>query len=151
MNGSIRLVCPRCRGALSGGGNSWSCQGCRSNYRGLRGIPDLRTSNDIYLANSADWVFARRLDERFDSVTFRELLEQYYDLSPEIPADLRRRQMAHILSAPERARHWLDAVGPTGLGPLLDLGCGTGSFLATLGTSKRETWGIDIALRWLLV
>lgn len=151
MNGSIRLVCPRCRGTLSGGGTSWSCQGCRASYRGLRGIPDLRTANDIYLANSADWVFARRLDERYDHADFRELLEHYYDLSPEIPADLRRRQMAHILTAPERARHWLGAVGPTGRGPLLDLGCGTGSFLATVGNGARETWGIDIALRWLLV
>ncbi len=36
-------------------------------------------------------------------------------------------------------------------GPLLDLGCGSGSFLASVGASGRIVAGVDIALRWLIV
>jgi SAM-dependent methyltransferase len=36
-------------------------------------------------------------------------------------------------------------------GPLLDLGCGSGSFLSSVGGSGRLLAGVDIALRWLIV
>jgi SAM-dependent methyltransferase len=117
----------------------------------LRGIADLRTGDDLYLRNQDDWAFAQRLNEQFDRRDFRGLLECYFDLDAEIPPDLRRRQIAHILSAPERARTWLAAMGPIGRLPLLDLGCGTGSFLAAVGHDVGPAWGVDIALRWLLV
>ncbi len=140
-----------------------SCLGCGSHSRALRGILDLRTADDVYMPNAADWEFALRLNEDYDRLDFRGLLERYYDLSPEIPADLRRRQIGHILTARERAHRWLDALqsGPLGgtliRGPILDLGCGTGSFLsAALRRDRdrglgRQFGGIDIALRWLLV
>src|SRR5207245_2958700 len=81
-------------------------------YRGLRGIIDLRTGEDGFLPNSEDWEYASQLDADFDRLDFRGLLDRYFDLSPEIPPTLRRRQIAHILTAPERARKWLDALGP---------------------------------------
>lgn len=145
------LVCPHCRGSLLSRCDEWQCESCATSYRGLRGIADLRTSDDIYLANRADWEIARQLDESYDRLDFRGFLEHYYDLCPEIPADLRRRQIAHILSAPERAGRWLDELGAQSRGMLLDLGCGTGSFLAAAGEAVPFSWGIDIALRWLLV
>jgi SAM-dependent methyltransferase len=153
MDGTGRLACPRCRSSLAEprDGDAWSCDGCGATFPGLRGIPDLRTSDDVFLANRDDWAFARRLDEDFGRLDFRGLLDRYYDLSPEVPADLRRRQVAHILGAPARARAWLDALGPMAGGPLLDLGCGTGSFLAAVGAGMPGAWGIDIAMRWLLV
>jgi SAM-dependent methyltransferase len=151
VDGTERLACPRCWASLFQGGDSWACFGCGAIFRGLRGIPDLRTSDDVFLANRDDWAFALRLNEDFDRLDFRGLLERYYDLSPEIPADLRRRQIDHILGAPSRVRAWVDALGPSGAGPLLDLGCGTGSFLAAVGKTVREPWGVDIAIRWLLV
>jgi hypothetical protein len=145
------LVCPRCRARLVGEVESLFCSGCGAEYRTLRGIPDLRTEDDVFLANRDDWAFARRLDEDFDRLDFRGLLDRYFDLAPEIPPDLHRRQITHILTAPERAKRWRDALGPIAPGPLLDLGCGTGSFLAAVGGEGRPIWGIDIALRWLLV
>ncbi|MBV8555479.1 MAG: methyltransferase domain-containing protein [Planctomycetaceae bacterium] len=148
---ALALACPHCRGSLEMGDDGAACRGCGRSYRGLRGIPDLRTGDDAFLSNRDDWAFARRLDEDYDRLDFRGLLERYFDLSPEVPADLRWRQVAHILTAPERARAWLEAVGGAGHGRLLDLGCGTGSFLAAVGAGVREAWGIDIALRWLLV
>jgi ubiquinone/menaquinone biosynthesis C-methylase UbiE len=151
MDGPNILVCPHCRAALSPGIDVWTCTDCRTTYDLLRGIPDLRTEDDVFLANRDDWAFTRRLDEDFDRLDFRGLLDRYFDLAPEIPPDLRRRQITHILTAPERAKRWRDALGPIAPGPLLDLGCGTGSFLAAVGGEGRPAWGIDIALRWLLV
>lgn len=151
MEGTETLACPSCRGPLVEGLDAWACDSCAAEYRGLRGIPDLRTADDLYLANQDDWEFALRLSEDFDRLDFRGLLERYYDLSPEIPPDLRRRQIDHIMTAPERAGHWLDALGGVDAGPLLDLGCGTGSFLSAVGGRFEEAWGIDIAMRWLLV
>jgi SAM-dependent methyltransferase len=53
------------------------------------------------------------------------------------------------LTAPGRVGRWLDAVRTEGL--VLDLGCGSGSFLAAVGRSVEGACGIDIAMRWLIV
>ena len=43
-------------------------------------------------------------------------------------------------------------VGECDSGPLLDLGCGSGSFLAAVGASRPGLLaGVDIAMRWLIV
>ena len=146
-------VCPTCGATPIAGPETWVCPGCDSHFRGLRGIVDLRTADDGFLSNAEDWDYAARLNADFDRLDFRGLLDRYFDLSPEIPTDLRRRQIAHIMTAPGRVRAWLDALGPSvGSGPMLDLGCGSGSFLAAVGTSPgRPTIGVDIALRWLIV
>jgi len=145
-------ICPGCGAMPEGGPADWTCPGCGAGYRGLRGIIDLRTAEDGFLANSEDWEYARRLDADFDRLDFRGLLGRYFDLSPEIPPRLRERQVGHILTAPGRARAWIDALGPAAdSGPLLDLGCGSGSFLAAVGPSGRPVVGVDIALRWLIV
>jgi SAM-dependent methyltransferase len=129
----------------------WDCTGCGSGFRALRGIPDLRTGEDVYLANEDDWAFAKALDADFERLDFRGLLYRYYSLSTEITPELMRRQVTHILSAPGRARRWLDGIGDRGTGPVLDLGCGTGSFLAAVGREVPTAVGVDIAMRWLLV
>jgi SAM-dependent methyltransferase len=156
LDGSDDLVCPRCRAGLDTSEHTgeWSCGGCASRYRSLRGIPDLRIQDDVYLPNSDDWSFALQLDADYDRLDFRGLLDRYFDLASDVPADLRERQVAHILSAPERARQWLEALGSIDRrGPMLDLGCGSGSFLAAVGGGgeTRSLWGVDIAMRWLLV
>jgi SAM-dependent methyltransferase len=116
----------------------------------LLGIPDLRVADDTYLSNRDDWSFALALAEDFDRLDFRSVLDRYFDLAADIPPGLKARQVAHILGAPGRARQWLDALGPLPEGPILDLGCGSGSFLAATKGS-RESWGVDIAMRWLVV
>jgi SAM-dependent methyltransferase len=144
------LACPACLGTLDVGTDAWHCRACAKSYRCLRGIPDLRTIEDAYLPNAEDWAFALRLDQEYDRLDFRGLLDLYYDLSPEVAPDQRARQIGHILSAPERAAAWVDALGPDlPAGPWLDLGCGSGSFLAAQG--DRDIVGIDVAMRWLLV
>jgi SAM-dependent methyltransferase len=144
------LACPACLGTLDAGTDAWHCRACAKAYRCLRGIPDLRTIEDAYLPNAEDWAFALRLDREYDRLDFRGLLDLYYDLSPEVAPDQRARQIGHILSAPGRAAAWVQALGPDlPPGPWLDLGCGSGSFLAAQG--DRDIVGIDVAMRWLLV
>ncbi|HWE36979.1 MAG TPA: methyltransferase domain-containing protein [Isosphaeraceae bacterium] len=147
---SERLACPRCGGPIGAGDRDWSCDDCGARFRGLLGIPDLRVADDAYLSNQDDWSFALALAEDFHRLDFRSLLDRYFDLAADIPPHLKSRQVAHILGAPGRARQWLDALGTPPDGPLLDLGCGSGSFLATT-RGDRESWGVDIAMRWLVV
>ena len=144
-NGSL-WRCPRCRGDLEEG---WRCLGCGVSYRALRGIPDLRTRDDVYLTNAEDWAIAAALDRDFDRLDFRRLLDRYFELEGNFPDALKERQIAHILTAPGRVGRWLDAVGTRGL--VLDLGCGSGSFLAAVGRSVDGACGVDIAMRWLIV
>jgi SAM-dependent methyltransferase len=150
VNG-ITWCCLSCRGCIEPGQASWRCLACGMSFRALRGIPDLRTRDDLFLSNADDWSFAQALDAHFDGLDFPGLLDRYFDLFPEIAPDLRRRQITHILTAPERSRRWLDCVGEGQSGPLLDLGCGTGSFLASIGHDTPGVCGVDIAMRWLLV
>jgi SAM-dependent methyltransferase len=144
------LACPACLGPLEIGPDAWRCDSCGGAGRSLRGIPDLRTREDLYLPNADDWAFALRLDSEYDRRDFRGLLDLYFDLSPEVTPDQRARQVAHILTAPGRVRHWIEALGEVPDGPWLDLGCGSGSFLAAVGR-ERQTVGLDVAMRWLLV
>lgn len=146
------LRCPDCGSTIDGGPETWACDGCRATYRGLRGIVDLRVADDGYLSNARDWEFARRLDADFDRLDFRGLLDRYFELTPEIPEHLRDRQIGHIMTAPGRVRVWMEAVGRLeDGGPILDLGCGSGSFLASVGGDGRGLVGVDIAMRWLIV
>jgi len=111
-------------------------------------------AEDGFLPNADDWAYAERLDADFDRLDFRGMLDRYFELSPSIPGALRDRQVAHILTAPGRAGRWLDALGlgDDEAGAVLDLGCGSGSFLAAAGrVGGRPLAGVDIAMRWLIV
>jgi SAM-dependent methyltransferase len=103
------------------------------------------------MPNDEDWAFARRLDAAYDRLDFRGLLDLYFDQCLELTPVLRQRQVDHILTAPGRVRGWLDRLGDRACGPLLDLGCGSGSFLAAVGRGVESTAGVDIAMRWLIV
>jgi SAM-dependent methyltransferase len=143
------IVCPSCRGSLINAGATWACKACGREFPALRGIADLRSEQDRFLSNEADWAFARRLDAEYDRLDFRGLLARYFDLQPDIPGDLRERQIAHILTAGERTNRWVEAWVEPGLrAVVLDLGCGTGSFLTT---TRGNALGVDIALRWLVL
>ena len=150
MNG-FTWCCPRCLGFLDLLARSWRCRVCRSVFRTLRGIPDLRTSEDTYLSSEADWKIASHLADEFDHVDFPGILNLYFQLCPEISQRQRESQINHILSAPGRVRCWLNAADPLQGPGLLDLGCGSGSFIAAVGKERPDIIGVDIAMRWLIV
>ena len=149
---SVSLVCPGCRGPILRALGDWSCSGCGRRIRSIRGIPDLRVAEDGYLSSHEDWDLAMSLDRTYDRLDFRGLLDFYFDLAGDVPVDRRSEQVAHILSAPGRARQWVEALGP-GLaqGAILDLGCGSGSFLVAGAARGRPAVGVDIAMRWLIL
>jgi SAM-dependent methyltransferase len=148
----IRILCPACGGPLRAQkSGSWTCDRCPSTYRGLRGIPDLRIEDDLYLDNAADWAIAERLDAEFDRHDFEGLLARFFELSGDVPEADRGRYARHIRTAPGRVGGWIDVMGEVGQGPGLDLGCGSGSFLASTGANGRRWVGVDIAMRWLIV
>lgn len=152
MKSGIVWECPNCRGGLRAGESRWHCSKCGQGFRALRGIPDLRTAEDAYLSNGDDWAFAAHLEQDYDRLDFRGFLDRYFELSPDIPEEWKRGQIDHILHAPARVRGWLEALGGSSdRGATLDLGCGSGSFLAAVGRDLEECCGVDIALRWLLV
>ena len=84
----LQPACPACGAVPTGGPSLWTCPGCGAQYRGLRGIIDLRTADDEFLSNDRDWTYAEALDADFDRLDFRGLLDRYFALSPEIPASL---------------------------------------------------------------
>ena len=143
--------CPRCRGALDLGADRGTCRSCGARFRALRGILDLRTRDDLYLSNEEDWAFALRLDEDYERQDFLGLLNRYFALAAAVSPEQKERQIRHILTAPGRVGHWLDALGTAGDGAVLDLGCGSGSFLSSVGRRVSGPCGVDIAMRWLLV
>jgi SAM-dependent methyltransferase len=143
-------TCPRCDGSLLAGGTRWVCRGCGATFRALRGVPDLRVRDDPYLANEEDWRIACQLDAAFDRCDFRRLLDHYYDLAGDTTPAQCSRQIQHILTAPGRVARWRDAQGRVE-GTLLDLGCGSGSFLSAIGEGIPMLAGVDIAMRWLIV
>lgn len=151
MPDEIDWECPHCRGKLKTGWQRWNCLGCGAEFRAIRGIGDLRTAEDLYLPNAEDWSLARTLDAEYDRRDFRGLLDLYYSLCDELTHELKQRQISHILTAPGRVGRWVDALRPLADGPLLDLGCGSGSFLAAVGRSVPSACGIDIAMRWLIL
>lgn len=151
MHAEIAWICTNCGGNFTPGPTLWLCRVCGAAHPAIRGVPDLRTADDPYLANADDLEIARRLDGAFDRLDFRGLLDLYFDLAGEVTPSQRARQTAHILTAPARAGQWSRALGRLPAGPLLDLGCGSGSFLAEMGRESPAACGVDIAMRWLLV
>ena len=144
------ILCPTCLVLLAEGVTSWDCPGCGVSYRSLRGIPDLRVADDGYLPNAEDWSLALALDAAYDDLDFLGLLSLLLDLGPPLKPELKARQINHILTAGPRARAWVEAIG-AGSGAWLDLGCGSGSFLASRAAEGTDLVGIDVAMRWLLV
>ncbi len=126
-------------------------------FRALRGILDLRTEEDAYLDSESDWGIASRLDEVFDRLDFECLLDHYFDLVAEVEGPIsqerRQAQTAHIRAASGRARRWLEALQLADGDALLDLGCGPGSLLieASRRSPTLRLWGVDIAMRWLIL
>lgn len=146
------LVCPLCRMPLERNeSGSYRCQVCRRTYPEVAGIPDLRLSCDRYLSLDEDRAKAERLAELSDR-TFAELVEAYWRMTPEVPADLAARYSREMIDAERRAEHWLTPVrDELGEQRLLEVGCGSGGLIAAAARRGAHVTGVDIALRWLII
>lgn len=150
--------CPHCRGSLNREREALRCAACQKSFPIVAGIPDLRVCADPYIDFAHDRAKALRLAEDGRTRGFAALLERYYEITPEVPADLARHYCSHNLAGVERGEAVLqrlqaygaeltDRSGPTHL----DLGCGTAGFVAAAAMRGVSVVGVDIALRWLVV
>lgn len=148
----VALVCPRCKGALVANPTSYRCGPCAISYPILFGIPDFRLRPDRYLSLEEERAKAGRLYEFGKNASLAELVQFYYSITYDLPQSLVLRYQAAILAAPERAQHILRDLTPKPNADILvDLGCGTGGLLVSAQGCYQAIYGVDIALRWLVI
>lgn len=151
-NSAVALVCPRCKGALVVDPTFYRCDRCVTSYPILFGIPDFRLRPDRYLSLEDERAKAGRVHEFGQNASLAEAVQFYYSITYDLPPNLVQRYQAAILAAPERAQHILGDLSPKPNADILvDLGCGTGGLLVSAQGSYRAIYGVDIALRWLVI
>ena len=148
----VSLVCPRCKGTLAADPLSFRCDACATSYPILFGIPDFRLRSDRYLTLEEERAKAGRLYEFGKKASLAELVQFYYSITYDLPSHLVQRYQAAILAAPERTQHVLRDLAPKPNADILvDLGCGSGGLLVSAQGHYRAIYGVDIALRWLVI
>lgn len=148
----VEFVCPRCKGELVANSTSYGCDRCALTYPVLFGIPDFRLRSDRYLSLEDERAKAHRLHEFGQSASVEEVVRFYYSLSDDLPHNMALRYQAATIAASERAQHIVPDLAPKpGSDILVELGCGTGGLLVSAQGCYRAIYGVDIALRWLVV
>lgn len=152
------LCCPLCKGSLKATGSGFACGACDRDYPEVAGILDFRICADPYIDIPSDRAKALRIAAKADSMTFEELVAFYYSITPEVPDDLGRHYLNHHVAGVKRGEGILSRMHSYKLSKqaepgveLLDLGCGTGGFLAAARAQGATCTGADVALRWLVI
>ena len=152
---SIPYVCPLCKGLLEEQQEAYSCGRDRRVFRVTLGIPDFRIFPDPYISFEDEDRKTARIVAEYPKRTFAELLEFYYSITPEVPRDLALKYMRNVFSSVDRGRAALAVAqaetGPAKRDAFLEIGCGTGGFLVAAAGAYRQIFGVDIALRWLII
>jgi len=122
------LRCPGCHSPLILEGQSLFCSGCRKTYTFFKNIPQLFDQT----AFKDNWqrYFEAQLREKGDSVAANSYLNQGH---------FRRLQQTV-----------LETIGKTSDKAIVDVGCGTGHFTASLAR-QNILFGLDLSLEMLLV
>ena len=151
----IPYVCPLCKGPLEQLQDAYRCGHDARVFRVTLGIPDFRVFPDPYISFADEDRKAARIVAEYPRRTFAELLEFYYSITPEVPRDLALKYMRNVFSGVDRGRAALAAlqteIGPARPESVLEIGCGTGGFLIAAGGAYPHIFGVDIALRWLII
>ncbi len=155
---SLGLVCPQCRCALVAAGDALRCDSCSRTFSGQGGIPDLRVFPDPYLSVEEDRERTAIVLEALERLPLPDLLRLYWSFSDITPPALREQFTRSALFAEEKGQRLLGLLESGALGassrPLrrvLEIGSGTGGFLAVAGARFDDVVGVDIAMRWLHV
>jgi ubiquinone/menaquinone biosynthesis C-methylase UbiE len=152
------FVCPRCSAQVSATDESYFCGVCKGEFPVVCGIPDFRVFADPYIGIEEDREKAQYLFEKAQTLSFRELVEHYVRIAPEVPPSMAQGYARWIVSdAPaERAITMLENLRARGIlrlksGAVLEVGAGLGPFVAPLAESYARVVQSDIALRWLVL
>jgi ubiquinone/menaquinone biosynthesis C-methylase UbiE/uncharacterized protein YbaR (Trm112 family) len=153
----VPFFCPLCKGELMVLANGYSCKSCSKEYLLHDGIPDFRVFPDPYLDFQEDFKRTEIVLKVLDKFDLEKLLEYYWSFSDITPEDLRPKFIRSAKLGEVRARRTLEvvenAVFIKDFKPkrVLEIGSGTGNFLAVASERFGEVIGIDIAMRWLHV
>lgn len=148
----IEFVCPKCQGQLIVSANSYQCTKCAETYLLHAGIPDFRVFPDPFLTYQEDQARTDIVLAALDNLKFEELLEYYWSYSDITPTALRPKFIRSAILGEQRARQTFalleDKIKNLN-GTILEIGCGTGNFLAVAVDKGQKIIGIDVAMRWL--
>ncbi len=155
----IAFVCPLCKGPLSitKTRDAYYCRSCERGYSLQGGIPDFRVYPDPYLSFEEDHKRTEIMLEALNRYEFKELLEYYWTFSDITPVALRPKFIRNAILGEQRARHVVNLLEKQSSQQrgakqqVLEVGSGTGNFLALATQHYDQVIGTDIAMRWLHV
>ncbi|MEO7501890.1 MAG: class I SAM-dependent methyltransferase [Gemmatimonadaceae bacterium] len=135
-------------------GGEYRCVSCSAAYPIRYGIPDFRLSPDPYISVEAELAKIEKLLAP-PAKSFRELLNVYYELSPENPPELNAHYIASMEGSVIRGsailRKLRNIAPDLGDRRILDIGCGSAGLAVAASKEFAEVVGVDVALRWLLI
>lgn len=144
------FVCPQCRTQLSAQAECYQCSHCNREYPVIFGIADFRIRSDPYLSLQQERAKAKRLATEIEQ-NFPAMLDYYYEITDDVPPVLATRYKAYHYNGPKQARQSLARLGISSDDVILDVGCGTGGALIAAAENCSHIYGMDIALRWLVI
>jgi ubiquinone/menaquinone biosynthesis C-methylase UbiE/uncharacterized protein YbaR (Trm112 family) len=154
---SVQFVCPLCRGDLDILTNGYVCETCQKNYLLHDGIPDFRVFPDPYLNFQEDYERTEIVLAGLEKYDLEKLLEYYWSYSDITPENLRPMFIRSAMLGEQRAKRTLE-IFENGTfrqnitaKKVLEIGSGTGNFLAVADDYFEQSFGVDIAMRWLHV
>jgi len=154
---AISFVCPRCKRPISATADCYFCAPCDKTYPLHAGIPDFRLFPDPYLKWKEDRDRTDYVLRALHDLDFPSLLEHYWQASDTTPQALRGKFIRSAMLGEGRARQVLSRVSGQNFGHpsdsrrVLDIGSGTGNFLAVAVPTFKRVIGVDIGMRWLHV
>lgn len=148
------FACPACHGELEDITSVFHCRNCGRQYPFRFGLPDFRLSPDPYIGIEEEVKKVHKILGE-NNYSFEQLVERYYENTPEVSVKLQPRYIQGLKAGAARAENFLNQMEKAiqiSDGPILDLGCGTAGL--TLVAARRygvTIVGVDIALRWLVI
>jgi len=150
------FMCPQCRGPVESVSQSYRCSECLREYPIVFGIPDFRLFPDPYISFEDEYRKSSLLAEAARRYSFEDLVRFYWEITPEAPQQAIERYIHYATNGVDRGKAFLveiDAQAGEMLrgSTCLEIGCGTGGYLAAARDRFNAMVGIDIALRWLII
>jgi len=153
----VDFVCPLCRGKMGVLKNGYQCSHCQKNYHLHDGIPDFRVFPDPYLSYEEDRERTEIVLAALEKFNLEKLLEHYWSFSDITPENLRPKFIRSVMLGEQKAERMLELFDngtfkkPVVAKRVLEIGSGTGNFLAVATSRYEQVIGVDIAMRWLHV